>query len=394
MSGAGLCYDPASSRDRHLFGPGPKRILSLDGGGVRGVIAVAFLERIEALLRQQSGTGIRLSDQFDLIGGTSTGAIIAGALALGKSTDELKQIYHKLAPKVFVRSRFRIPLLQPKFDVAKLRREIAGIVGDHTLDTPELLTGFGLVAKRMDTGSVWIVANNPRAPYWDRPREKNFIGNRDYKLANLIRASTAAPTYFEPENIPVLEGERGLFIDGGVSPHNNPALALYMMSRLEPYGLRWGTGPDRLTIVSIGTGGYRKRLDRASLGRMRNITIALHALRTVLDDSAGLVLALMQWLGQSPTPWIVNSEIRDLAELFPAGPQFRFLRYDVRLETEWLDRHLDLKLSDKDLDRVRQMDNAESIPLAYDIGRRAAERQVKAAHWSNGAGADDPSPAL
>ena len=383
-----------ASRDRHLFGPGPKRIVSLDGGGVRGVISVAFLERIEAILSAQAGHEVRLGDHFDLIGGTSTGAIIATALALGKATDELKDIYHRLAPRAFRRSRFRIPFLQPKFDVAGLRREISAIVEDQTLDSSELRTGLGIVAKRVDTASLWIVANNPRAPYWDTPRDGNFIGNKNYQLTNLLRASTAAPTYFEPESIPILEKVQGLFIDGGVSPHNNPALALFMMARLKPYGLCWETGLDKLTIVSIGTGAYRQRLDRASLGRMQNITIALHALRTVMDDSQGLVLALMQWFGQSPTPWLVNSEIRDLLQdVFPAGPLFRFLRYDVRLEADWLERELDLRLSEKDLARVREMDNPDSIPLAYDIGRRAAERQVKAEHWTGG-GVDEPSPPL
>ena len=161
-----------SARDRHLFGPGPKRILALDGGGVRGVISVAFLERIEAILRAHHGNDVVLSSWFDLIGGTSTGAVIGGALGFGKSTAELKHIYHTLAPRVFRKSRFRIPLLQPKFDVTALRREIAEIVGDRTLDSADLLTGFGVVAKRTDTGSLWIVANNPRAPYWETPRER------------------------------------------------------------------------------------------------------------------------------------------------------------------------------------------------------------------------------
>jgi hypothetical protein len=60
---------------------------------------------------------------------------------------------------------------------------------------------------------------------------------------------------------------------------------------------------------------------------------------------------------------------------------FQFMRYDVRLEADWLAEHLDLKLSARDLARVREMDNPDSIPLAYDIGRLAAERQVKAEHW-------------
>src|SRR5437588_10871769 len=89
------------ARDRHLFGAGPKRLLSLDGGGVRGVISVAFLERIEAILSAQAGRNIRLGDWFDLIGGTSTGAIIATALALGKTTADLRDICHRLAPRAF-----------------------------------------------------------------------------------------------------------------------------------------------------------------------------------------------------------------------------------------------------------------------------------------------------
>jgi len=382
-----------AARDRHLFGAGPKRLLSLDGGGIRGVISVAFLERMEALLSAQAGEAVHLGNWFDLIGGTSTGAIIATGLALGKSTGELKDIYHQLAPHAFHRPRFRIPFLQPKFDVAGLRREIEAIVGEQTLDSAELRTGLAIVAKRVDTASLWIVANNPRAPYWDTPRDGNFIGNRQYRLINLLRASTAAPTYFEPESIPILENKQGLFIDGGVSPHNNPALALFMMTQLKPYGLCWETGCDKLTVVSIGTGGYRQRLDRASLGRMQNITIALHALKTVMDDSQGLALALMQWFGHSPTPWLVNSEMQDLLhDLFPAGPLFRFLRYDLRLETDWLAEHLDVRLSEKDLARVREMDNPDSIPLAYEIGCRAAEKQVKAEHWNGGA--DTPGSPL
>ena len=86
------------ARDWLLFGPGPKRILALDGGGVRGAITVAFLERIEALLSSRLGLKARLGDWFDLVGGTSTGALIAGALALGFRTEQIKDFYLRLAP--------------------------------------------------------------------------------------------------------------------------------------------------------------------------------------------------------------------------------------------------------------------------------------------------------
>ena len=81
----------ACDRDRHLFGPGPKRILALDGGGVRGAITVAFLERIEEIFTKHYGKEVRLGDHFDLVGGTSTGAIIAGALALGYRAAEVRE---------------------------------------------------------------------------------------------------------------------------------------------------------------------------------------------------------------------------------------------------------------------------------------------------------------
>lgn len=190
------------SRDRHLFGPGPKRILSLDGGGVRGALSVAFLERIEALLDEYTGHRVLLGDWFDLIGGTSTGAIIAGALALGYRAAEIKDFYVRLAPKVFRRSWRRVPIIQAKFDAGALRNEIDEIVGNRLLGSPDLRTGFALVAKRIDTGSPWILANNPRSVFWDNATGDD-IPNKDYPLSTLFRASTAAPIYFDPEFIPI-----------------------------------------------------------------------------------------------------------------------------------------------------------------------------------------------
>src|SRR6476661_6915675 len=93
MTAAISPYSSETARDRHLFGPGPKRLLSLDGGGVRGALTVAFLERIETLLGAHHGRDVRLGEYFDLVGGTSTGAIIAGALALGYRTSQVKDFY-------------------------------------------------------------------------------------------------------------------------------------------------------------------------------------------------------------------------------------------------------------------------------------------------------------
>jgi uncharacterized protein len=407
-----------SPRDRHLFGPGPKRLLSLDGGGVRGALTVAFLERIEALLSEHHGHPIRLGDHFDLIGGTSTGAIIAGALALGFRTEQVKHFYLKLAPFAFKRQRWSIPLLQAKFDARGLRQQIEEVVGNRLLSSPELITGFCLITKRMDTGSPWIVSNNPRAPYWEDG--KDYIGNKSYPLVNLVRASTAAPHFFDPELLPISQNLTtlpddiakplnvplparllqallrrlglskpvkidpnvyGLFVDGGVTPHNNPALALFNIAILSPFNIKWPTGPERLTVISLGTGTYRPRLSYESLGFARFTKLALHALVSMMTDAENLVLAMMQWMGECPAPWVINSEVGTLAtDAPPGGKLFRFLRYDVRLEREWLKRELNYEASDELIERLRGMDDPALVHQLHEIGTLAAAKQVKIEH--------------
>src|ERR1700733_1173 len=174
--------DP-SSRDRHLFAPGPKRILSLDGGGVRGAISIGFLERLEKVIEEIEGEPTLLCDWFDMIGVTSTGAIIAGALALGYRAAEVRKFYELLGPRVFRRSLWRIQGLISKFDRLKLIAELDAIVGTRKLDTDDLRTGFCMVAKRLDTGSCWVIANNPKSRFWDTPANASFVGNRHYHLS-------------------------------------------------------------------------------------------------------------------------------------------------------------------------------------------------------------------
>src|SRR6476619_7518612 len=83
----------------------PKRMLALDGGGIRGALSLGYLQRIENILRKQNGNNknFRLSDYFDLIGGTSTGSIIASCLAIGMSVDEIRDSYFDLGGKIFAK---------------------------------------------------------------------------------------------------------------------------------------------------------------------------------------------------------------------------------------------------------------------------------------------------
>jgi hypothetical protein len=367
-----------SARDRHLFGPGKKRILALDGGGVRGALSIAFLERLEQILGEREGTPVRLCDWFDLIGGTSTGAIIAGGLALGYSAAEIRDFYHRLAPKVFDASMLNIPGWRARFDGERLHAELKEAFRGHELGDDALQTGLCVITKRMDTGSCWVLMNNPRSIFWDTPADASFIGNRHFPLANIIRASAAAPFYFDPETIEIVEGAPpGLFLDGGLTPHNNPSLALYLAATLPPFGLEWRGGPDDLFILSIGTGAYRLTLSAQEARGSFALSLAMKALAAQVSDGEDLTLALMTWLGRASIPWPLNGELGDLGAVSPPfGEQFRFLRCDARLKEPWLAAELGLELSREQTMRLRSLEDPANIQQLYEIGKRAALRQM------------------
>src|SRR5688572_25357579 len=157
-------------RDQHLANNGyPKRILALGGGGLRGILTLGILQKIEDTLRARHGAAadFRLCHYFDLIAGTSTGSIIAAMLGLGWSVDEIRQKYMKLGARVFHKSPFRFGLMRAKYDEAALIEELKMVFGEKTtLGGPELKTGVLAVTKRLDSGSWWPISNNPRGKYF------------------------------------------------------------------------------------------------------------------------------------------------------------------------------------------------------------------------------------
>jgi hypothetical protein len=273
-----------------------------------------------------------------------------------------------------------------KFDRQNLIAELDSILGNRTLDTDHLRTGLGVVAKRLDTGSCWVIANNPKSKYWDTPSDHSFVGNRDYRLTNLIRASAAAPHYFDPELIQIIENEPpGLFIDGALTPHNNPSLQLFLYAALPQYRLSWPLGPDNLTIVSVGTGSSRPRVGLNELAWIRPIGMAVRALSAQIAESEQLVLTLMSWFGETPTVWHINSELTDVANVAAPRnqPLFRFLRYDIKLEQAWLAHELGVKIDERTLASYRMIDASENIPAIYELGARGAERQMTRDHLAS-----------
>ncbi len=301
------------SRDEHLFSAGPKRILALDGGGIRGILTLQVLRRIETLLRTRSGgdANFRLSDYFDLIGGTSTGAIIAAGLATGMSVDELEVMYNALGESIFQDDLLRWGVLRAKFSKEPLeqalRRQFRDTkIGDQGLEKGQLRTGLAIMLKRLDTGSPWIVHNNPRGKYFGPRHGGRAIPNSQFPLWQIVRSSTAAPHYFDPELFPVAKDSsgndiNGAFVDGGVSPHNNPALQLVMLAWLRNYGFQWPVGEQQLLVVSLGTGATELAAKAIEVEGKASLKTALTSLGSLMDDVRTLNETMLQWMSASPT---------------------------------------------------------------------------------------------
>ena len=138
----------------------------------------------------------RLSDYFDLIGGTSTGSIIASCLAIGMSVAEIKDMYMELGDKIFGKKYkwwkiFEIDdVLKASYKSKPLEDQLKNVFGEETtLASDKILTGLCIVAKRADTNSVWPLINHPGGKYYDTEDGRN----KDILLWKAVRASAAAP---------------------------------------------------------------------------------------------------------------------------------------------------------------------------------------------------------
>ena len=378
-----------------------KRILSIDGGGIRGCLTLGYLKKIEMIVRfQLNQEDAVLSDYFDLIGGTSTGALIAAQLALGFDVDTVRTNYKKLGPKVFSKPAHwikHIPLiggirnmLYTKWSVKPLEEEIKKIISEKiTLGSPNIKTGLCIVTKRADNLSTWPFINNPDGKF--------FEDNGAIPLWKLLRASSAAPTFFKPIELDVglpTQPDLGMFVDGGVSMANNPALQLFLIATLDGFPYHWPASEEELLIVSIGTGFWKRRLDTKKLKNPMNIFWAQQVPEMLMLDASDNTELLMQYLSNSPTNRYINYEIGDLSgDVLSAKPSLSYVRYNVELETSdnYRKYHSDKnpktsdalsKFNEADIDRLREMDNGSNTNELLELGEIFAAEEVKAEHFT------------
>lgn len=365
--------------------PGPKKILALDGGGIRGMMTIEVLAKIENLLWQQlkKGPEFRLAKFFDFVAGTSTGAIIAACISSGMAVSEIRDFYQSSGEEMFDKA-FLLRRLRAKYEDEKLAKKLQDVFGkDTTLGSDKLQTVLMMVMRNATTDSPWSVSNNPLAKYNLRLRDDVTCRdscNLDIPLWQLIRASTAAPVYFPPE-VAQVGNKQFIFVDGGITMYNNPSFQAFLMATLEPYKMGWATGEEWMLVVSIGTGtSPRANVDLApgDMNLLYNASSVPSALMSAALNEQDL---LCRVFGHCLSGDMLDREIGDLKMAKgPVGPSklFTYVRYNAELSAEGLTK---LGLSGIKPEHVQQLDSTEHIKELQEVGQAVA-KQVKLEHFS------------
>jgi len=233
------------------------RILSIDGGGIRGIIPGQILVALERKLQQMDhNPDARLSDYFDLIAGTSTGGILTSIYLLpdpenpGKarfSTEEAVALYLDRGDEIFdltfwQKLKSGMGIADEKYDEEPLVKALQEYMGDTMLSEllrPTLITSYDV--------------ENRKGHFFKSHRAKADEGY-DFRVREVARSTSAAPTYFEVSKATSASGKEYALIDGGVFV-NNPALCAYSEARTTHFDKhRNKPKASNMMILSIGTG--------------------------------------------------------------------------------------------------------------------------------------------
>jgi hypothetical protein len=303
------------------------------------------------------------------------------------SVRELLNFYEEKGEAMFDKA-FLLKRVKYFYNDGPLLKELKKTFGEGDIDIKS--GGFKslllVVTMNRSTDSPWPISNNPYARY-NNPTRPDC--NLRIPLYQLVRASTAAPAYFRPETLqwdPTNPEKTFVFVDGGVTPYNNPSFLMYRMATQRPYGLNWKTGEKNLLIVSVGTGSapspgvYNNLLD--TLKELpNNLMYAMQVDQDINCRTVGRCIfgsSIDRELGDM-IPLDANDEILSLDS--DASRHFSYVRYNANLSEEGLK---EMGLGHIDSDDVRQMDSVEYIDKLREVGKKVGGMQVRVKeHFKN-----------
>ncbi len=254
--------------------PDPFHILTLDGGGTRGIYTAQLLAKIEQAFQR------RINTCFDLIAGTSTGAIIAGAAVSDIPMADIVELFETETPHIFQKRWYRIPLFLSKYPSKKLAQVLAA----HLPATPlgEIATPLMITSSEISRSNVYIFRSN----YGSRDSE-SVPTDKEVSLRDAILASCAAPTFFAPKSL-----DNFLLADGGLWANNPSTIALTEVLSA------FGKGAQEVRMLSIGTGHsvnmYRNRRGWGFLTGWGGAKLTSYVMTLQSQASADIVQLLLK----------------------------------------------------------------------------------------------------
>jgi uncharacterized protein len=297
-------------------------------------------------------------------------------IAMGKSMDAIRTFFVESCPDMFLKAKLW-ERWHSKFRNDALSARLRQLFGDATLGSERLQTLLMLVLSNASTNSPWPVCNNPAAMYNDRLLTDC---NLELPLWQLVRASTAAPTYFPPEVIKI--GKRPfVFVDGAMTMYHNPAFQLFLMATADVYRLSWEVGTDQLLLVSAGTGNSTGTEANLSPQEMNILYHASRVPAALLAAAQQEQDFLCRIFGETLEGEPLDSEIGDMrGQGIRGSPKlFSYVRYDAELSRAGLDW---LGLPNANPAHVHPMDAVEFLDEVRQIGVALAERKVKREHFA------------
>lgn len=364
------------------------RLLSIDGGGVKAFVAIEVLKKMEAILANRYGKfyaspkDFRLCHYFNFIAGTSAGSILASLIATGQSMDDIATRFDEAAVAMFSPE----PLLrQPQWQYQRrpLAEELQALLSEDGSGKAPWVMGdkavqslFMAVALNASTGAYWPINNNPEALF-------NGVNTDDsnlrYPIWQVVRASTAAPTFFPPEPL-YAQGREYEFVDGGVCSLNNPSYCMFVQATAPEYYLNMSTGLDQMLLVSVGTGRIKTNFPVRAIQEMHLVETSRLAVQSLIDSSTILQDVSCRERGcyaNSALPSAVDSE---LGEMRRETGDFYYLRYEPRL-TRDPQSFADPKAEFTSL----QLDSLAEADYLQEVGHRYAEIAMADREFPGGA---------
>ncbi len=330
--------------------PAKMRVLSISGGGLLGVIPAAVLMHYEALGQRAYGSDYRISDSFDLVGGSSTGAVIATGVALGLSATEIADFYLRDVPQGFKRRRGAVPLIHDLFDGDLMQRFFRKRTEGRCLDRGVLNCHLAITAKNLSHARPMVFSTLPETA--ECGGLQDIEHRRDtLPLDLLLRASTAAPGLFSPVPLSLTSGEDILAGDGGLSTFNDPG---HVLARLA-----WNSGADMVALTSLGTGNTRPTYSASRLTRGPSGIRALRALLGVIKDGEAQTRQILESLSSIP------------------GSPLEYRNVDMGLDRATFEA-LGMEISNRDLARMRSISGFGGKVKLFEAAQRFAAEKISA----------------